>query len=103
MKQMITCWSFLSRRRPSLTSQPSPSSTPPTTLPAPFLSMWSLSFRAVAPYATALGQLGSSPVLALGLASYILGLTTALVSELQRTAFKKNPENTRKPYAGGLF
>ncbi|MBE3045919.1 DUF1295 domain-containing protein [Candidatus Bathyarchaeota archaeon] len=34
---------------------------------------------------------------------YLVGISTEFVSELQRTAFKRDPANKEKPYAGGLF
>ncbi|KAL1904189.1 hypothetical protein Sste5344_010090, partial [Sporothrix stenoceras] len=44
-----------------------------------------------------------SPLLAAGTTAYFLGLVTELVSELQRTAFKRKEANKGKAYAGGLF
>lgn len=67
------------------------------------LSLWSLASCAAMPQATVLNQLLSSPLLAAGAAAYFLGLVTELVSELQRTAFKRKVANKGKAYAGGLF
>jgi len=39
----------------------------------------------------------------IGPSFYLVGILTETISELQRTAFKKNPANKGKPYAGGLF
>jgi hypothetical protein len=44
-----------------------------------------------------------SPTVAIGLGIYTIGIITELGSELQRRAFKKDPANKGKPYAGGLF
>lgn len=45
----------------------------------------------------------SSPMVMIGLGMYTVGITTELVSELQRKAFKAKPENEGKPYGGGLW
>jgi hypothetical protein len=44
-----------------------------------------------------------SPIVAIGLGIYAIGILTELGSELQRRAFKKDPASKGKPYAGGLF
>ncbi|UKZ84209.1 uncharacterized protein TrAFT101_000124 [Trichoderma asperellum] len=44
-----------------------------------------------------------SPSVVAGLGFYVVGISVELLSELQRTAFKKNSANKGKPYAGGLF
>ncbi|KAL4908854.1 hypothetical protein BDW74DRAFT_73699 [Aspergillus multicolor] len=44
-----------------------------------------------------------NPLLTLGGGFYILGILTETISEIQRTLFKKDPENKGKPYGGGLF
>lgn len=43
------------------------------------------------------------PSIIAGLGFYLVGISVELLSELQRTAFKKDPANKGKPYAGGLF
>ncbi|KAL4923605.1 uncharacterized protein BDV17DRAFT_285315 [Aspergillus undulatus] len=52
---------------------------------------------------TAIQSLASNSFIALGTTAYVIGLTTELVSEFQRKAFKANPANKGKPYSGGLF
>ncbi|KAH8884975.1 hypothetical protein GQ53DRAFT_696836 [Thozetella sp. PMI_491] len=44
-----------------------------------------------------------SPLLAISSVAYLVGLLTELVSEQQRTAFKKDPKNAGKPFTSGLF
>lgn len=44
-----------------------------------------------------------SPPIAIGLASYAIGLSVEAISEFQRKAFKQDPKNKGKPYGGGLF
>lgn len=48
-------------------------------------------------------SLMQSPVDLIGPSFYLVGILVEMISELQRTAFKKNPANKGKPYAGGLF
>ncbi|KAL5360730.1 hypothetical protein BJX96DRAFT_175574 [Aspergillus floccosus] len=45
----------------------------------------------------------SSPVIAVGLIAYCIGLSVEAISEFQRKAFKQNPRNKGAPYGGGLF
>ncbi|KAI8717063.1 S5A-REDUCTASE domain-containing protein [Fusarium sp. LHS14.1] len=45
----------------------------------------------------------TSPLLLSAVGFYLIGLLTEAVSEIQRTAFKRDPANKGKPYAGGLF
>ena len=45
----------------------------------------------------------SSPVLAIGLGLYVVGITTEMVAEVQRKMFKDDPKNKGKPYGGGLW
>lgn len=49
------------------------------------------------------GSIVESPSVIVGLGFYLVGISVELLSELQRTAFKKDPANKGKPYAGGLF
>lgn len=44
-----------------------------------------------------------SPSVLLGVGFYSIGILAEMISELQRTYFKKDPANKGKPYAGGLF
>ncbi|KAM0544815.1 hypothetical protein ACHAPJ_011645 [Fusarium lateritium] len=44
-----------------------------------------------------------SPTVFIGFGFYLVGILAELVSELQRTAFKRNPANKGKPFSGGLF
>ncbi|KAL7966845.1 hypothetical protein HDV63DRAFT_384114 [Trichoderma sp. SZMC 28014] len=44
-----------------------------------------------------------SPSIIAGLGFYLVGISVELLSELQRTAFKKDPANQGKPCSGGLF
>ncbi|KAJ5578220.1 uncharacterized protein N7459_007184 [Penicillium hispanicum] len=44
-----------------------------------------------------------SPQIALGLGLYTMGIVIEAVSEFQRMAFKRDPQNKGKPYGGGLF
>ncbi|RDW78935.1 uncharacterized protein DSM5745_05787 [Aspergillus mulundensis] len=61
------------------------------------LSAWSVTSQS-----PATGLL-SSPAIALGAAAYTVGILTEAISEVQRTAFKKDARNKGAPYAGGLF
>lgn len=45
----------------------------------------------------------SSPLVAVGVGAYLVGILTEAVSEFQRKSFKQDPDNTGKPYGGGLF
>lgn len=44
-----------------------------------------------------------TPSVAIGVGAYLIGISTELLSELQRQRFKKDPANKGKPYGGGLF
>jgi steroid 5-alpha reductase family enzyme len=44
-----------------------------------------------------------SPPIAVGIASYAIGLSVEAISEFQRKAFKQDPKNKGNPYGGGLF
>ncbi|EXL90861.1 hypothetical protein NOF04DRAFT_19414 [Fusarium oxysporum II5] len=44
-----------------------------------------------------------SPPMLLGISIYAVGISAEMTSELQRTIFKKNPNNKGKPYSGDLF
>ncbi|PWY94555.1 hypothetical protein BO94DRAFT_531511 [Aspergillus sclerotioniger CBS 115572] len=57
-----------------------------------FLAVWSPTSASV-----------STPAILLGTTAYTLGLLTETISEFQRRAFKQNPANKGKPFAGGLF
>jgi hypothetical protein len=69
------------------------------------LSVWTVTSQA--PTVVSSGQspayLFANPLIAIGAGAYVLGILTEAVSEFQRTAFKKKPENKGKPYGGGLF
>jgi steroid 5-alpha reductase family enzyme len=41
--------------------------------------------------------------LIIGGTMYAVGIVTELVAEMQRSAFKKNPQNKGKAYTGGLW
>ncbi|OJJ35829.1 hypothetical protein ASPWEDRAFT_60025 [Aspergillus wentii DTO 134E9] len=45
----------------------------------------------------------SNPLIAVGVGAYTIGILTEAISEFQRKAFKNDPANKGKPYAGGLF
>ncbi|KAL6890014.1 hypothetical protein GGI43DRAFT_416192 [Trichoderma evansii] len=62
-------------------------------------SVWSVTSRSP-PTAASILQY---PSVIAGLGLYLVGISVELLSELQRTAFKKDPANKGKPYAGGLF
>ncbi|UKZ61308.1 uncharacterized protein TrAtP1_002574 [Trichoderma atroviride] len=49
------------------------------------------------------GSILESPSIIAGLGFYLVGISVELLSELQRTAFKKHPANKGKPYAGGFI
>jgi hypothetical protein len=51
----------------------------------------------------AASSIRESPSVIAGLGFYIVGIFIELLSELQRTSFKKDSANKGKPYAGGLF
>lgn len=70
------------------------------------LSCWALSSQAPqmdTHSATIYDVVTSSPVLAVGLGLYTVGITTELVAEVQRKMFKSDPKNKGKPYGGGLW
>ena len=48
-------------------------------------------------------ETGASPLFWVGVAAYGLGIATELISEVQRRNFKADPNNSGKPYTGGLF
>ncbi|EHK42421.1 hypothetical protein TRIATDRAFT_149984 [Trichoderma atroviride IMI 206040] len=62
-------------------------------------SVWDVTSRSPPTAGSILG----SPSIIAGLGFYLVGISVELLSELQRTAFKKDPANKGKPYAGGLF
>ncbi|KAL0934920.1 uncharacterized protein CTRU02_209511 [Colletotrichum truncatum] len=65
------------------------------------LSVWTVTSQA-----TSLGPgegVLQSPAVMVGAGLYLTGILAELISELQRTFFKRNPANKGKPYAGGLF
>lgn len=68
------------------------------------LSIWALSSPASSiSQSASLSELVSTPLVAVGMAAYTIGLLTEAVSEFQRKAFKQNPANRGKIYSGGLF
>lgn len=70
------------------------------------LSCWALTSQApqmITESATLYDVIAASPVLAVGLSLFAVGITTEMVAEVQRRIFKINPENKGKPYGGGLW
>ena len=71
------------------------------------LSLWAVTSTApamvLAQSSTLTEVILSSPSIMLGLGLYTVGIVTELLSEVQRKAFKDWPENSGKPYGGGLF
>lgn len=67
------------------------------------LSLWALTSPVSGSPSGLISLLSSSPLVSLGLAAYTLGILTEIISEFQRSAFKKDPVNKGKPYGGGLF
>lgn len=65
------------------------------------LALWTLT--SVKPKADTFSELFQNPWVAAGTALYVTGILTETISELQRSAFKKDETNKGKPYAGGLF
>lgn len=65
------------------------------------LSVWAVT--SFAPTSGSRLETLRTPVIALAVGAYSVGIFTEQISELQRTWFKKNPANKGKPYAGGLF
>lgn len=49
------------------------------------------------------GETFPQPPLVVGVALYVVGMLTEVVSEYQRYRFKRDPKNKGKPYTGGLF
>lgn len=66
------------------------------------LSLWAVTSMLPAAESTYDGIFSSSSV-AFAAGAYLLGILVEAISEFQRTAFKRNPENRGKPYGGGLF
>ena len=65
------------------------------------LAVWTLT--SVNPSASTVSELFKSPYIAAGVALYLIGIVTEVVSEIQRRNFKRDERNKGKPYAGGLF
>lgn len=65
------------------------------------MSVWAVT--SFAPTSGSLLETLQTPIIALAVGAYSVGIFTEQISELQRTWFKKNPANKGKPYAGGLF
>ena len=61
------------------------------------LSVWSATSQWPA------AGIAKSPLVLAAAGLYLAGISTEMASELQRTAFKRDPANKGKPYAGGLF
>ncbi|KAH7111171.1 hypothetical protein B0J13DRAFT_660202 [Dactylonectria estremocensis] len=55
------------------------------------------------PTSETLAGVAQSPLVLFGVGFYTIGILTEMISELQRTYFKRNPTNKGKPYANGLF
>ncbi|KPM35293.1 hypothetical protein AK830_g11281 [Neonectria ditissima] len=64
-------------------------------------SLWAVTSQV--PASTSLADAGQSPWLLLTTGLYLTGIMTEMISELQRTWFKKDPANKGKAYANGLF
>lgn len=64
-------------------------------------SVWSATSQV--PEQGGLLAISQSPVILAGTAFYLIGIFMEMVSELQRTQFKKDPANKGKPFDGGLF
>lgn len=62
-------------------------------------SVWDITSRSP-PAAASILQ---SPSVVAGFGFFLTGISVELLSELQRTVFKKDSANKGKPYAGGLF
>ncbi|ODM15002.1 hypothetical protein SI65_09497 [Aspergillus cristatus] len=69
------------------------------------LSLWAVTspVSSVPELGTLLDTFSSSPLVAVGLGAYAVGLLVEAVSEFQRKSFKQDPRNQGKPYGGGLF
>ena len=70
------------------------------------LSCWALTSQAPpmeTQSATIYDVVSTSPILAIGLGLYTVGITTEMVAEVQRKMFKDKSENKNKPYGGGLW
>ena len=70
------------------------------------LSCWALTSQAPqmeTQSTTMYDMITASPVLAIGLGLYTVGITTEMVAEVQRKMFKSDPKNEGKPYGGGLW
>ena len=65
------------------------------------LATWTLS--SMNPSASTSSELLQSPWVLAGVLLYTTGIMTETVSEIQRSAFKRDRRNKGKPYAGGLF
>ena len=65
------------------------------------LALWTLT--SVNPNASNVSELLKSPYIVTGLAMYLIGIFTEVVSEIQRRNFKRDLRNKGRPYAGGLF
>ncbi|KAF4957077.1 hypothetical protein FSARC_11408 [Fusarium sarcochroum] len=63
-----------------------------------FFSLWATTTNVPTTLAS-----GQSSAVFVGLGFYLFGILAEIVSELQRTAFKRNPDNKGKPFSGGLF
>ncbi|KAF7548935.1 hypothetical protein G7Z17_g6729 [Cylindrodendrum hubeiense] len=64
-------------------------------------SVWTVNSQV--PASQTLAGVAQSPLVLFGVGFYAIGILTEMISELQRTYFKKNPANKGKPYAHGLF
>lgn len=69
------------------------------------LSLWAVTspVSSVPELGTLTDTFSSSPLVAVGLGAYTVGLLVEAVSEFQRKGFKQDPKNQGKPYGGGLF
>ena len=65
------------------------------------LATWTLS--SMNPSVSTSTELLKSPYVLAGIMLYTTGLLTETISEIQRSAFKRDARNKGKPYAGGLF
>lgn len=65
------------------------------------LSVWAVTSPAQP--SSSLREALQNPIIACAVGAYSIGILTEMISELQRTWFKRNPAGKGKPYAGGLF
>lgn len=67
------------------------------------LGLWSRTSASPSPPSSTLLSLITNPVMFLGTLFFATGILLEFISEVQRSAFKADPKNKERPYAGGLF